>query len=170
MIKLRDLLETQHLTGVDLKHVVDTMHKNKGWQVSPKYDVKIGDVVKYKGKQWVVVDGRLVLQGALSDLRILIREEICKYLYEERKADLVTAVKKVFGPKTGMIKKDKKIDGQHQIWIDVTYPATEFRAQRDFEQWQYRKIKKLRKMLDNWTAIFRRGPDNVGVYVVLIER
>lgn len=59
MIKLRNLFETQKLTGGDLKHVVDTMRKNKGWKIHPrKYDIKIGDSVTYKGKQWVVVDGR----------------------------------------------------------------------------------------------------------------
>lgn len=59
MIKLRSLIESQKLTGSELKQVVDTMVKNKGWKIHPKkYDIKIGDSVKYKGRHWLVVDGR----------------------------------------------------------------------------------------------------------------
>ena len=56
----------------------------------------------------------------------------------------ITLVRKVFGSKVGMFQKDKTVDGQRQIWVDVTHPATELVAQQQFEKWQQTKIKQLR--------------------------
>ena len=102
-------------------------------------------------------------------------------LTEATKGDMRTrglagrAVAKVFGKQVGMINKDTVVDGQRQIWIDLTWPSTELDAQQDPKGWMKRKAAKLEQVLrsnpntKNFDVVYRERLGNLNVVLVRDE-
>jgi len=95
------------------------------------------------------------------------------------RARAMKAIRKVFGGKgqVGMLQKDKVIDGQRQIWVDVSRAADSLniRTQSQYENWLKRKENKMKRAiaanpsLEGFVPVFKQGPRGGGVSIVLVR-
>jgi len=60
----------------------------------------------------------------------------------------VALARSVFGKEAGMLQNNRVIDGQRQIWVDITWPATAIKTQQQgLKNWIDMKSKKVRRAL-----------------------
>jgi len=176
MIKLKKILTEASPKGIAQVQLYNYIKWKSGGDADKEF--QLADVARYPSFAGIHFKRLQKAAKALKNKNLIDYDGVSKVsligesvLTEGHRGELHALAKRVFGPKVGMVEKDTKTGGQHQVWIDITRPATMFQAQKDFERWQYSKLKKLKKMMkdSDWRPVFRRGSGDVGIYIVFVK-